>query len=333
MRTGIQQVWALRILLLGALGIAGMSFMSLGTMQQEVARLKVEIASGAHRRDITLLPVDHNTPSPLPAQHETPAEEQQRVGVDTPMETAARALPCPATTKPEPQAELNAVERVKPRWHLLLFVNQRLGSLDRLCTSLRAAHINETIPITFLVEAFQTAEVYDYVKNYEWPHGPVQVVARHSKGGLINAIIEGWFPANDHEWGIFLEDDIEVSPYFLSYLQAARPLCQNENACIGVSLYSPKMNELVKPKKDITTDLQRHGASPLYMAQVPCSWGAAYRPKPWRTFRVWALTQPRDGKYGGDLELGQGSGWGASWKRYLLELMLVMDWSVMYPVS
>ena len=36
-------------------------------------------------------------------------------------------------------------------------------------------------------------------------------------------------------------------------------------------------------------------------------------------------------RYGGDLDLALASGWAASWKRYLLELMLVKDWFVMYP--
>jgi hypothetical protein len=173
----------------------------------------------------------------------------------------------------------------KPRWRLLIFGNQRVESLARLCKSLQLATINETVAVNFYLEAGQPQEMcvcvrircqpepllvctpalpspasltlprqprgchrnrrshlrlapprltwlhspnrrahrYDFVRRFEWPYGPVQVMARHTKGGLINAIIEGWFPANDDEWAIFLEDDIEVSPAFLTCV-TSRPL-------------------------------------------------------------------------------------------------------------
>ena len=50
------------------------------------------------------------------------------------------------------------------------------------------------------------------------------------------------------------------------------------------------LNELVKPKEVITSLL----SGPAYMAQLPCSWGAAYRPAPWRLFRQWVQYQHRD---------------------------------------
>jgi hypothetical protein len=106
---------------------------------------------------------------------------------------------------------------------------------------------------------------------------------------------------------------------------------QVDSSCIGVSLYSPMLNELVKPKLHLTDGLKALSPDSAYMAQVPCSWGAAYKPAPWQKFRRWALHQSPDGSYGGELNLALASGWAASWKRYLLELMLVMDWTVLYP--
>lgn len=78
---------------------------------------------------------------------------------------------------------------------------------------------------------------YDYCASFEWPHGPVDVRARHSQGGLINAILEGWFPtSDDREWAFFLEDDIEVSTSFLQWAQEGRAACERDRLCIGVSL-------------------------------------------------------------------------------------------------
>ena len=174
--------------------------------------------------------------------------------------------------------------------------------------------------------------MYEFAASFAWPHGPVDVRARHSQGGLINAIIEGWYPrSDDREWAFFLEDDIEVSRMFFRWAQNGRAVCENDALCIGVSLYSPMLNELVWPKTVLTSKLREADAAPAYTAQVPCSWGAVYKPGPWRTFRRWAAHQPREHKYGGDLNLGRASGWAASWKRYLLELMLVKDWTLLYP--
>eukprot|EP00035_Acanthoeca_spectabilis_P039226 m.60300 g.60300 ORF g.60300 m.60300 type:complete len:816 (+) comp9500_c0_seq2:207-2654(+) len=225
------------------------------------------------------------------------------------------------------QRELEGAQRVHtPRYRINVFVNLRLHSLRRLCRSLLAAKITERVSIVFLMEAGQPEEVHDYVYKFSWTHGDKHIVARHSKGGLINAIVESWYPTNDDEWIIFLEDDIEVSPYFLEWLNRARAVCGPDSQCIGVSLYSPMLNELVKPKKSVTKKLE----GPAYLAQIPCSWGAAYKPHPWRMFRRWVQFQDR-GRYSGDLDLAMASGWAASWKRYLLELMLVMDWFVLYP--
>ena len=46
--------------------------------------------------------------------------------------------------------------------------------------------------------------------------------ARVAKGGLIAAVVESWVPSDAHSYGILLEDDIEVSPFF--YLYAKHPL-------------------------------------------------------------------------------------------------------------
>mmetsp|Transcript_34965 Transcript_34965/g.91533 ORF Transcript_34965/g.91533 Transcript_34965/m.91533 type:complete len:808 (+) Transcript_34965:319-2742(+) len=232
-----------------------------------------------------------------------------------------------AKKAPPPSKQAQGVSSAEaPRYRINVFVNLRLYSLRRLCESLLKALIDEPVSIVFLMEAGQPAQVHDYVYEFEWPHGSKQIIARHSKGGLINAIVESWYPASENEWVIFLEDDIEVSQHFLEWTNNARAVCESNTQCIGISLYSPMMNELVKPKVPISHLL----SGPAYMSQLPCSWGAAYKPDPWRLFRRWVQYQDR-GRYVGDLNLGQASGWAASWKRYLLELMLVKDWFVLYP--
>lgn len=47
----------------------------------------------------------------------------------------------------------------KPRWRVLVFANQRLESLARLGRSLQLAHVNESVSISFLLEANQPRAV------------------------------------------------------------------------------------------------------------------------------------------------------------------------------
>jgi len=44
---------------------------------------------------------------------------------------------------------------------------------------------------------------------------------RVAKGGLIAAVVESWLPTSDDEYGLLLEDDIEVSPFFYTYAKLA----------------------------------------------------------------------------------------------------------------
>lgn len=96
-----------------------------------------------------------------------------------------------------------------------------------------------------------------------WKYGPKGVHPRLSKGGLINVVVESWFPASDNEYGILLEDDIQVSPYFFKWARMAidaarrKEIYKDENGAdhvieksrvVGVSLYTPRINELVRPK-------------------------------------------------------------------------------------
>ena len=89
----------------------------------------------------------------------------------------------------------------------------------------------------------QSGQTLAEVGDWAWLHGAKHVHTRVLKGGLISAVVESWFPSGEHSYGLLLEDDIEVSPYFyvyiklalLSYVYAGAPsLLRNAwNACSG----------------------------------------------------------------------------------------------------
>ena len=140
----------------------------------------------------------------------------------------------------------------------------------------------------------------------EWSHGASRVFARAAKGGLVAAVVEAWFPADDHSYGLLLEDDIEVSPFFYLYLKQA--LLQyvyaddNEGGgggtapsnILGISLYTPRLVEVRLPRRSI--DLYsmlppfEAGGGGLFLQQLPCSWGSLFFPRPWLEFHQYMFS-------------------------------------------
>lgn len=208
-----------------------------GRQKRDILKVSPTVPSAT----TTLAPTSHV----IHARHLPEAMTEEAEGDTSPEDSdskgsSADSGPNAVAAQRDSLPEKIPVDWRQPRWRVLVFANNRLESLTRLCDSLTRAHINETVALNFYLEAGQAPEMYDYVATFEWPHGPVQVLARHSPGGLINAIIEGWYPTGNTEWAIFLEDDIEVSPYFLQWAQQGRQWCEVSFATLPCGLCAVK---------------------------------------------------------------------------------------------
>ena len=70
-----------------------------------------------------------------------------------------------------------------------------------------------------------------------------QIIRANINKGLFNSIIEGVSEVLlKHETIIVLEDDIVVSPYFLSYMLQGLSLYQDDNAVASIHAYLPQIN-------------------------------------------------------------------------------------------
>lgn len=97
-------------------------------------------------------------------------------------------------------------------------------------------------------------------QGVDWPFGDKQIHHRIQRGGLISAVTESFHPSTPHDYAIFLEDDIEVSPAFYAWSKhlllryryssdAAHPVTLNANtmpttSLAGISLYTPRIEEV-----------------------------------------------------------------------------------------
>lgn len=223
-----------------------------------------------------------------------------------------------------------------------VIANNRLSSLRRLLSSLQAAHYDgDIVPLHVFLEANQGPELLHYVSNLEWKNGPLEVHARQSKGGLINAVVESWYPTSASEFATFLEDDIEVSPFFYLWLKRCLRTFSMDGKVhskwAGISLFTPRIMEYHPNKlqhnysKFDSIEGVLH-TSP-FLHQQPCSWGALYFPHIWQEYRLYLAYRLKGRKSHSHFRIpeSRSNGWRGSWKKYMMELFWLKGYFLLYP--
>lgn len=229
---------------------------------------------------------------------------------------------------------------------IAIISNNRLESLQRLLRSLSALvnPSNIQINIKFLLEANSNSKLIESVTNYQWKHGHKTVNKRIEQGGLIKSVSEAWFPASDNEYGLLLEDDLEISPYAIIWIEKillkvlSAPTITKSARIIGISLFQPTVtevnkNDLTRRKpflvRKMTTELAGDRDIP-FLFQTPCSWGALYFPTAWSSFLTYLQ---RRLKANNEVSIPNSytNTWRVSWKKYLFEFMYFKGFFLVYP--
>ena len=225
--------------------------------------------------------------------------------------------------------------------------NNRLDSLKRLLKSISNLEnpSNIRINLRFSLEASSSKELVDYVYGYGWTQGHKSVMLRVQQGGLIRAVSESWFPASNNDYGLLLEDDIEVSPYAIIWIEKILLKVLNNKTndnkaqrIIGISLYQPKVTETNEYEynrrkpfyvRDIVREVGSVDDSP-FLFQTPCSWGAVYFPDTWKVFLAYLQERIRLNTHV-HIPYSYTNGWRASWKKFLFEFMYIKGYFLVYP--
>ncbi|KAK4370565.1 hypothetical protein RND71_010040 [Anisodus tanguticus] len=233
-----------------------------------------------------------------------------------------------------------------PNWnrmriHVNIITQNRANSLARLLKSLSDAYyIGEEVPITFNMDSKVDEATIKLVNSFNWPHGPKVLRRRIIQGGLIRAVTESWYPSSDDDFGLLLEDDIEVSPYYYLWIKYAL-LSYHYDPEISlpelssISLYTPRLVEVVKerPKWNATDFFKHIHPNTPYLHQLPCSWGAVFFPKQWREFYIYMnMRFTEDAKQNPvQIPRSRTNGWQASWKKFLIDMMYLRGYVTLYP--
>lgn len=222
-----------------------------------------------------------------------------------------------------------------------IITQNRANSLTRLLQSLsKAYYVGDEIPITFNMDTKVDEATIKLVSNFSWPHGQKILRRRIIQGGLIRAVSESWYPSSDDDFGLLLEDDIEVSPYYYLWIKYAL-LAYHYDPQISlpqlssISLYTPRLVEVVKerPKWNATEFFKYVHPNTPYLHQLPCSWGAVFFPKQWREFYVYMNTRFTEDAKQNPVQIPKSrtNGWQASWKKFLIDMMYLRGYVSLYP--
>ncbi|ORZ21558.1 hypothetical protein BCR42DRAFT_321531 [Absidia repens] len=232
---------------------------------------------------------------------------------------------------------------------LVVITDRRPHSLSRLFNSLgHSKYLGDKVDLTVHMEQSADRVTRLFVNNLYWEHGIKKIRHRIRKGGLMPAIIESWYPSNNNNYGVILEDDIEVSPLFYAWAKYNilhyRYSLSNAEAypwMYGISLYSPRNLELM-PEGRISFDpndvlLPNHFPPRTpYASQVPCSWGAVYFPEHWREFHQYLTSrlvdlQEKTPRLNIFVPNSRSERWKKSWKKYFIEMVYLRAYVMVYP--
>ncbi|ORZ06065.1 hypothetical protein BCR42DRAFT_337439 [Absidia repens] len=232
---------------------------------------------------------------------------------------------------------------------LVVITDRRPHSLSRLFNSIgHSNYLGDKVDLTIHMEQSADRVTRMFVNSFSWNHGTKQLRHRIRKGGLMPAIIESWYPSDNDNYGVILEDDIEVSPLFYTWIKYNilhyRYSKSNRDSyqwIYGISLYSPRNLELMPEGRiefDPNDNLLPGNFPPRtpYGSQVPCSWGAVYFPEHWREFHQYLTSrlldlQAKPPRLNIHVPNSRSERWKKSWKKYFIEMVYLRAYVMVYP--
>lgn len=171
---------------------------------------------------------------------------------------------------------------------IVLTYNQG-DSLERCLEALQQAFYNgKRIDLSIFIDRSKSGEVYSDVisvaTDSTWTHGGKMVNVWNDHVGLCGQWIDTLRPKHQDDFGIILEDDVEVSQYYYLWLFGARMAYSGRPDIAG---YTLQRGTLRADQKDGNVDLLIEATEPIFLHELLGTWGYAPEPRVWADFRRW----------------------------------------------
>ena len=219
------------------------------------------------------------------------------------------------------------------RFDVRIFVigYRRASLLSRVLASINRAHLKifHKLSLHIVVDLPPVDvrdKVYNVVDSFVFSHGQKFVKKHTTRHGLRDTIMTAMstVPYNPREYYVVLEDDLEVSPFFGQWLgEAATNFVENSSTIIGVSLYSPRYEQVHEKNFHV-----ENNNSP-YLLKFPCSWGYAMRADRYKSMLTFERSNGND-----PLPFFSFTNkWNksTSWKRSAILYMYLTNTALVYP--
>lgn len=155
----------------------------------------------------------------------------------------------------------------------------RPKALEDLLKSLSKIVTEREVPLVISIDNKGTEAVNRLAEQYEWAHGPKEVLIHQQKKGLVKHFIWTGDQTDKYDVVIFLEDDLLVSPQIINYVEQVASFYEKDERIAGASLYNPFINEITGARF-----YQLQDGYDNYFLQQPY-WGHVWFKKPWKEFQ------------------------------------------------
>ncbi|KAK3033324.1 hypothetical protein RJ639_034171 [Escallonia herrerae] len=210
-----------------------------------------------------------------------------------PSTTAYRRYPATPPPPPPPSFTLT----------IKLLAFDRLPSLSRCLHSLSAARYppTDTVHLHIYIDHFKipsgsldleqklndSRRILDFVDGFSWKYGEKIVHYRTRNVGLQAQWLEAWWPSSDNEFAFVVEDDLEVSPLYYTFIRGLIVNYYYNDSNFSPSVYGASLQRprFVPGKHGSKIQLDREAR--LFLYQLVGTWGQLLFPRPWKEFRLW----------------------------------------------
>ena len=173
----------------------------------------------------------------------------------------------------------------------LVLTYNRPGSLTKCLDALQTVILdNSTGAIEIWIDRSTSGQVHTetlkVAERFRWKHGPTTIHVWPYHVGIYSQWIDTWRPRKDtREMAIYIEDDVDLSPFSVRWAMAARRAYGNRHDVAGIILADD--NVQVSSGRLTGVGLTKPKDSPVYFYKVTGSWGMAPIAPRWRQFQDW----------------------------------------------
>jgi hypothetical protein len=167
-------------------------------------------------------------------------------------------------------------------------------------------------------------ELYDYVRDFNWPFGDKYVIIQEKRLGLKEHIFKCGDLTTHFKAVIIFEDDVFVSSEFYHFVCVAVDKYGADDRIAGIALYLNGMNGYVGiPFTPLSN------GSDVFALQDACTSGECWTEQMWQAFREWLETTKIDYS---NLEMpDQIRHWEKAWSKYYIAYMLDTNTYFIFP--